>query len=91
MATIAVTMEGRITLSEGVLHHLGVPPGGKIDVDLLPDGRVQLRAASGKCDWNELAGILDGKTNGARLSIDELNEAIAEEYVKAGVKGLTSE
>ncbi|KVP14764.1 hypothetical protein WJ85_13600 [Burkholderia ubonensis] len=34
-------------------------------------------------------GILKGKTNGARLSIEEINEAIAEAGAEAGMGGLT--
>lgn len=34
-------------------------------------------------------GILKGKTNGARLNIEEINEAIAEAGAEAGMGGLT--
>ncbi|QHQ28287.1 hypothetical protein XACN24_07540 [Xanthomonas albilineans] len=34
-------------------------------------------------------GILKGKTNGARLSIEEINEAIAEAGAEAGMSGVT--
>ncbi|MDN7597796.1 hypothetical protein QZM01_27485 [Burkholderia multivorans] len=34
-------------------------------------------------------GILKGKTNGVRLSIEEINEAIAEAGAEAGVAGIT--
>ncbi|WP_186055098.1 hypothetical protein [Burkholderia gladioli] len=36
-----------------------------------------------------LKGILRGMTNGARLSIEEINEAIAEAGVEAGIAGIT--
>lgn len=36
-----------------------------------------------------LKGILRGKTNGARLSIEEINEAIAEAGAEAGIAGIT--
>ncbi|WP_454764043.1 AbrB/MazE/SpoVT family DNA-binding domain-containing protein [Cupriavidus campinensis] len=36
-----------------------------------------------------LKGILRGKTNGARLSIEEINEAIAESGAEAGIAGIT--
>jgi hypothetical protein len=36
----------------------------------------------------DLAGFLDGKTNGIKLTIDEINEAIAEAGAKAGMAGL---
>ncbi|WP_244099584.1 hypothetical protein [Burkholderia pyrrocinia] len=36
-------------------------------------------------------GILKGKTNGARLSIEEINDAIAEAGAEAGMAGITPE
>ncbi|WP_217918341.1 AbrB/MazE/SpoVT family DNA-binding domain-containing protein [Burkholderia pseudomallei] len=38
---------------------------------------------------NTVLGILKGKTNGARLSIKEINKAIAEAGAEAGMAGIT--
>lgn len=38
-----------------------------------------------------LIGILKGKTNGARLSIEEINDAIAEAGAEASMAGITPE
>ena len=46
--TLTVTAKGRITPRRDVLEHLGVRPGDKIEVDLLTDGRLQVRAKPGK-------------------------------------------
>jgi len=59
------------------LQHSGIKPGETIELDLLPDGRAELRAARPKYSFRDLRGILKGKTNGARLSVEEINEAIA--------------
>ena len=63
---------------------IGIKPGEKIELNLLPDGRAELRAARPRGSFRELQGILKGKTNGARLSVEEINEAIAEAGARAG-------
>jgi len=40
MSTLTVTTRGQVTFRKKVMEHLGVKPGGKIEIDLLPDGRV---------------------------------------------------
>ena len=84
MSTLTVTSRGQVTFRKDVLQHLGIQPGEKIEVDLLPDGRAELRAARPAGSFHQLRGILKGKTNGARLSIEEINEAIAEAGAKSG-------
>lgn len=84
MSTLTVTERGQVTFQKEVLRHLGIKPGEKIELDLLPDGRVELKAAKPKGSFRDLRGILKGKTNGARLGIDEINEAIAEAGAAAG-------
>jgi hypothetical protein len=73
MKKLTVTMRGQITLTKDVLQHLDVPRGGKIRLDLLPDGRAELRADGPAGSWRDLSGMLKGKGNGARLSIEELS------------------
>ena len=41
--TLTVTAQGQITLGKEVLEHLGVRPGGRVDVDLLKTGRCGCR------------------------------------------------
>ena len=38
--TLTITAKGQITLRRAVLEHLGVGPGDKLVMDLLPDGRA---------------------------------------------------
>ena len=45
MSTLTVTAKGKVTLGKDILKHLGVQPGGKITVDKLPNGRIELKAA----------------------------------------------
>jgi len=84
MTTLTVTVRGQVTFRKDVLQHLGIRPGEKIELDLLPDGRAELKAARAKGSFRELYGFLKGKTNGRVLSIEEINEAIAEAGTAAG-------
>lgn len=84
MSTLTVTSRGQVTLRTEVLQHLRIRPGEKIEVDLLPDGRVELRAARAGGSFQQLRSVLEGKTNGARLSIEEIDDAIARASAKAG-------
>jgi hypothetical protein len=82
---LIVTTRGRLTLGSDVLKHLGILPGGKIRLDLLPGGRAELSADRPPGSWRDLNGMLEGKGKGVRLSIEELNEAIAEAGVAAAL------
>lgn len=44
MPTLTVTAKGQVTLKKEVLQHLGVRPGDRIDVDLLPGGKLEVIA-----------------------------------------------
>jgi bifunctional DNA-binding transcriptional regulator/antitoxin component of YhaV-PrlF toxin-antitoxin module len=85
MATLTVTMRGQVTFRKEILRHLGIRPGEKITLDLLPDGRAELRAERSGNSWKDLEGFLEGKTNGPRLTTEEINEAIADSGAAAGL------
>jgi bifunctional DNA-binding transcriptional regulator/antitoxin component of YhaV-PrlF toxin-antitoxin module len=85
MSVLTVTARGQVTFRKDVLQHLGVRPGEKIELDKLPDGRVALRAVRRTRSIDEVFGMLKGKGNGACLSIDEINEAIAKGGAAAGL------
>jgi bifunctional DNA-binding transcriptional regulator/antitoxin component of YhaV-PrlF toxin-antitoxin module len=85
MTTLTVTRRGQVTFRKEVLKHLGIQAGDKIRLDLLPDGRAELKADRRQGSWREFANFLRGKTNGARLSIEEINETIAEAGAIAGL------
>ena len=88
MTTLTITARGQVTFKKEVLKHLGLQPGDKIRIDLLPQGRAELTADRPGIPWSEISGMLKGKTNGAVLTIDEINEAIAEAGAAAGMQGL---
>jgi bifunctional DNA-binding transcriptional regulator/antitoxin component of YhaV-PrlF toxin-antitoxin module len=84
MTTLRVTSRGQVTFRKDVLQHLGIEPGGKLHVDLLAGGRAELRADKPKGSLRDLRGFLRGKTNGRRLTIEEIGEAISEAGAIAG-------
>jgi antitoxin PrlF len=73
--TLTVTAKGQVTLRKDVLEHMGIRPGDRLEVDLLTNGRLQLRPKSGK-PISRLYGILE-RPGQPRLSIEEINEAAA--------------
>lgn len=76
MATLTITARGQVTLRKRVLDHLGVQPGEKIVVDLVPGGQAELRAARPTGKIEDIFGLLAGRTSKV-ASIDEINEAAA--------------
>lgn len=85
MTTLTVTARGQVTFRKDVLQHLGIRPGDRIRLDLLPGGRAALRAERPLGSWQTLQGFLHGKTSGARLSIEDINDTIAEAGAAAGL------
>ena len=73
--TLTVTAKGQITLRKEVLGHLGVRPGDKLDVDLLKEGRLELRPRRGT-SAAAVFGML-ARPGTPCLSIEDLNEATA--------------
>jgi bifunctional DNA-binding transcriptional regulator/antitoxin component of YhaV-PrlF toxin-antitoxin module len=76
MATLTVTARGQVTFRKDVLQHLGIKPGEKIELDLLPDGQGLLKAARPNGSIAGFVGLLAGRTNKV-ASIEEMNEAAA--------------
>jgi len=77
--TLTVTAKGQVTLRRELLEHLGVRPGSKIEVDLLPDGRAQLRAANRTGSIADTFGSLYRPGTKA-LTIDEIKEVIEKSW-----------
>jgi hypothetical protein len=61
-----------------------VKPGGKIELDLLPDGRGVIRAAKRSGTIEDFIGRLAGKTKKV-ATIEEINQAAADGW--AGLSG----
>ena len=70
--TLKVTAKGRVTLRKELLDHLGVEPGGKIVVDVLPWGRAEVRAARPRATIDDFIGCLK-QPGGPSITLDEIN------------------
>jgi bifunctional DNA-binding transcriptional regulator/antitoxin component of YhaV-PrlF toxin-antitoxin module len=79
MATLSVTSRGQVTFRKDVLQHLGIKPGEKIELDLLPDGKGLLRAAKPTGKINHFVGLLAGRTKKI-ATIEEINTAAAKAW-----------
>ena len=79
MITLTVTAKGQVTFRKEVLQHLGIKPGEKIELDLLPDGRGMLRAARPTGTIAGFVGLLAGRTKKV-ATIEEINEATAQAW-----------
>lgn len=74
MSTLTVTARGQVTFRKEVLRHLGIKPGDKLELDLLPDGRGMLRAAGPSGSIEGFIGFLSGRTDKV-ATIEEMNAA----------------
>jgi hypothetical protein len=88
MAIVGTTTRGQITLRKEIFQHVGVKPGEKLEIDLLPGGEFRGRAVRKNGSISDLAGFLKGKTNGAKLTIEEMDEAIGEAVVEEYLRGV---
>jgi len=77
MTTLTVTSKGQVTLRRDLLHHLGIKPGDKINIDKLPQGRIEVTAARGTGKISDVFGILK-RPGQPTLTIEEMNDVIAD-------------
>jgi bifunctional DNA-binding transcriptional regulator/antitoxin component of YhaV-PrlF toxin-antitoxin module len=77
MPTLTVTARGQVTFRKDVLQHLGIKPGEKIELDLLPDGRGILKAARLTGTIGSFVGLLAGRTQKV-ATLEEINAAVAQ-------------
>lgn len=80
--TLTVTAKGQVTLRKEVLRHLGVGPGQKVEIDMLPNGRIELRARP-RGSIEDFFGSLE-RPDTKPLTIDEINQIIADGW--AGIR-----
>ncbi len=76
MSIITITSRGQVTFRKEILQHLGLKPGDKLELDLLPGGKGLLKAAptSGKID--DVIGLL-AKRSKKIATLEEIAEASA--------------
>lgn len=76
MATLKITERGQVTFRKEVLRHLGVRPGDRIELNLLPNGRGMLEAARPTGSIDDFIGRLKGQRKKV-ATIEEINDAAA--------------
>jgi antitoxin PrlF len=82
MTTLTVTAKGQVTLRKAVLRHLRVGPGQKVEVDMLPNGRIEIRAKpTGSIE--DFIGCAH-RPGTEPLTIEEMNEIAAQGW--AGIR-----
>lgn len=74
--SLTVTSKGQVTLRKELLAHLGIQPGQRLDVEVLPGRRLELHAEQATGTIDSFIGLLAGRRS-HRASVDELNEAAA--------------
>ncbi|MBV6321516.1 AbrB/MazE/SpoVT family DNA-binding domain-containing protein [Duganella violaceipulchra] len=74
MAVLIVTARGQVTLKKEVLQHLGIRPGDKIELDLLPNARGILKAAQPDGTIAGFVGLLAERTKKV-ATLEEISEA----------------
>ena len=77
MATLTVTAKGRVSFRKDVLQYLGIKPGEKIELALLPDGRAMLKAARSIGSIEDFVGLLSRRTKKV-ATLKEIGDATAQ-------------
>ncbi len=74
MAILTVTARGQVTFRRDVLRHLGVKPGDKIELELMPGGKGMVAAARKTGSIEDFIGVLAGKSR-KTAAIGEIGKA----------------
>ena len=77
MPALTVTVRGQVTFRKHILKHLGIKPGDKIEINLLPDGKATLKACQQSGSIDAFIGLLASRTQKI-VTIDEMNDAAAQ-------------
>lgn len=75
--TLRITTKGQVTLRRELLRHLGLAPGDRVAVELLPNGRAELRPAVPAASIDKFIGCLRSPGT-KRLSLKEIHEFAAQ-------------
>jgi bifunctional DNA-binding transcriptional regulator/antitoxin component of YhaV-PrlF toxin-antitoxin module len=91
--TMTLTSKGQFTFNKGLLEHLGIRVGDQVSIRKVPDGKIEIEAQKNRIDDGELFARLDAlapvlNPKKKKCSIAEIDAAIVEGYVKAGMAGL---
>lgn len=76
MTTLTITSKGQVTFKKDLLKHLASKPGDRLDVSLLPGGKLEVKAAPSD-GIESIFGLLSGKIRKA-ATIEEIGAFAAE-------------
>ena len=79
MTLLTVTSRGQVTFRKEVLQHLGIRPGEKIELNLLPNGQGVLKAARANGTVADFVGLLAGRSKKI-ATLEEISEATAQAW-----------
>jgi AbrB family looped-hinge helix DNA binding protein len=88
MSTATMTSKGQITIPKEVRDDLRLVPGSKVMFVKLSPGHYRMVARTGRID--DLAGMLY-RPGQRTLTIEEINEGIAEGAAESGMRGVRDE
>jgi len=83
MTTLTVTAKGQVTLRRNLLEHLGVAPGEKVDVQMLPDGRIEVRASHPPGEISDVFNLLK-RPDRPSLTIEQMSAIAAQGWAGEG-------
>ncbi len=89
MQTVKLTADGHVQLQEDYIRYLNLSVGDEMEITKLADGSIRLSKpiSQPKKTLADFAGCLKDKTE-VRLTIDELQNAIANSATNASMQGL---
>jgi hypothetical protein len=88
MVSVTITAKNQVTLKKALLEAIGARPGDKLDVDIRRGSELVMSLRRPRTrTWDDLAGILE-RPGQRPVSIEEMNEAIAQAGADAGMSGL---
>ncbi|MBD3942233.1 AbrB/MazE/SpoVT family DNA-binding domain-containing protein [Microbacterium sp. NEAU-LLC] len=85
MSIATLTSKGQITIPKEIRDELGLVAGSKVMFVTLLSGEVRMVRRTGSIE--DLAGLLHDPNRPA-MTIEEINEAIAEGGAASGMRGL---
>ena len=80
LSTAKVTSKGQITIPKHVREKLNLRPGDKVRFEIDDDGGARMKAMNRSID--DIVGMLKPYYDGPAITVEEMNDAIAEAAVE---------